>query len=192
MQQDIDYRIEAGDAITPTYQLHTEIAPTIAIESIDLDFPAYTGQARHIWNTPETFMRRGYRVTIHGRANQEIHSADLELQAADRVVRQPLHIDHLAVTGSFTLALDENDRTQPQFSHYRLRPDHRAEPEPVQNRIEVIPDLPPEIISCPRKDEVKLPANGRLTLEMRAEDPDFGLTEVTLSGESRGHSVIAR
>ena len=39
------------------YQLHTEIAPTIAIESIDLDFPAYTGRPGNIWNTPETFMR---------------------------------------------------------------------------------------------------------------------------------------
>ena len=89
--------------------------------------------------------------------------------------------------------MDENDRTQPQYSHYRLRPDHRAEPEPVQNRIEVIPDLPPEIkFLAPEKDEVELPANGRLTLEMRAEDPDFGLTEVTLSGESQGRSAIAR
>ena len=194
LQQDAEYRIEAGDAITQTFHLRTEIAPTISIDSVDLDFPAYTGRARqHLEHAGDIQALEGTRVTIHGRANQEIHSADLELQAADRVVSQPLQIDKLAVTGSFTLALDETDRTQPTYSHYRLRPDHRAEPEPVQHRIEVTPDLPPEVkFLAPEKEDATLPANGRLTLELRAEDPDFALTEVDLSATSNGRSVIAQ
>ena len=43
VQQDIDYRIEAGDAVSPTYHLTAITAPTIAIDSVDYQFPDYTG-----------------------------------------------------------------------------------------------------------------------------------------------------
>jgi hypothetical protein len=196
VQQDIDYRIEAGDAVSPTYHLKAVTAPTIALESIDYQYPNYTGRAPiTLKGIGDIQSLEGTRVVIHGRANQAIKSAQLELDGRQGRTKSPMQIgdDGRSVSGSFTLALDEQDRTTPQFSHYRLRPEGDEQPEPVQYRIDVIPDLPPEVkFIVPEKDEVALPVNGRLKLKLRALDPDFALSELTLSAESNRRSVLEK
>jgi hypothetical protein len=193
VQQDIDYRIEAGDAVSPTYHLTAVTAPTIALESVDYQFPDYTGRSRvTLKGIGDIQALEGTRVVIHGRANQPIKSAQLELDGREGK-KLPMQIadDRRTVTGSFTLALDEQDRTSPQFAHYRLRPEGREEPEPVQYRIDVIADLAPEVkFILPEKDEVALPVNGQLKLKLRALDPDFALSELTLSAEASRTNIL--
>src|SRR5947209_9720063 len=76
LQQDVEYRIEAGDAVSPTYMLQAAAAPTIAVESIDYEFPAYTGKGKsHVENAGDIQAIEGTRVTIHGRANQPLKLA---------------------------------------------------------------------------------------------------------------------
>ena len=43
MQQDLAYRIVAGDAVSHTFHLTVEAAPTIVVESVDYRYPDYTG-----------------------------------------------------------------------------------------------------------------------------------------------------
>jgi len=196
VQQDIDYRIEAGDAVSPTYHLTAVTAPTIAVDSVDYQFPDYTGRARiTLKGIGDIQSLEGTRVVIHGRANESIKSAQLELIGREHPTKLAMHVgdDGKSVTGSFTLAFDEQDRTAPQFSHYRLRPEGRGEPEPVRYRIDVIPDLAPEVkFIAPEKDEVALPVNSRLKLKLRALDPDFALSQLTLSAESNRTSVFEK
>jgi hypothetical protein len=194
IQQDIDYRVEAGDAISPTYHLHALTAPAIALESVDYDYPAYTGRPRlTLRGIGDIQSLEGTHVTIHGRANESIKSGQLELEGHDTHTRIPLQIgsDGRTVTGGFTLALDEQDRTSPQFSHYRLWPEGRTEPESAQYRIDVIADLPPEVkFILPEKDDATLAKNRRLKLRLRALDPDFALSSLTLSAESAARRLI--
>ena len=193
VQQNIEYHIEAGDAISPTYHLTAVTAPTIALESVDYQYPDYTGRQRiTLKGIGDIQSLEGTRVVIHGRANEKIKSAELELDGREGRSKLPMQIgsDGRSVTGSFTLAL-ESDRVTPQFSHYRMRAEARAEPEPVQYRIEVIPDLPPEVkFILPEKDDIALPVNRRLTLRLRALDPDFALSELTLFGEANRNPVF--
>ncbi len=131
VQQDIEYRIEAGDAISPTYHLHTEIAPTIAIDRIDYEYPKYTQRSpQHLEKTGDIEALEGTHVTIHGHANQALKRADLELLSGDgqagdaakgvQVSKKSMQIDGQSVTVSFTLAMDDNDRTQPKYSRLSL------------------------------------------------------------------------
>jgi hypothetical protein len=196
VQQDIDYRIEAGDAVSPTYHLTAVTAPTINIDSVDYQFPDYTGRARITLNgIGDIQALEGTRVVIHGRANEPIKSAQLELigREAPKKLAMQIGDDGKSVTGSFMLAFDEQDRTAPQFSHYLLRPEGRAQPEPVRYRIDVIRDLAPDVkFITPEKDEVALPVNGRLKLKLRALDPDFALSQLTLAAESNRTSLFEK
>ena len=196
VQQDIDYRIEAGDAVSPTYHLTAVTAPTIDIDSVDYQFPDYTGRARiSLKHIGDIQALEGTRVVIHGRANEKITSAQLELIGREQPTKLAMRVgeDGKTVTGSFTLAFDEQDRTAQQFSHYLLRPEGRAEPEPVRYRIDVIRDLAPDVkFITPEKDEVTLPVNSRLKLKLRALDPDFALSELSLSADSNGASLFEK
>ena len=58
-------------------------------------------------------------------------------------------------------------------------------------RILVSRDLPPEIaILTPRDTEIELAANGTQRIEIRALDPDFGLSSVVLQAHCRGKELV--
>ena len=195
LQQDIEYRIEAGDAVSPTYHLKAAAAPTITVESIDYEFPAYMERAKaHVENTGDIQAYEGTIVTIHGRANQPLKSAQLVLDGGDNrhqeIALAPMKSDRRNVAAKFTLKLNEGDHS-PEFSRYQLRPDGRAKPEPAQYKIDVFADLPPEIkFLAPEKDEMTVPVNGSVQLELRAHDPDFALSEVTLSANVDDKQIV--
>ncbi len=192
LQQDMRYRIEAGDAVSPTFVLQALAAPTITIDRIDYNFPAYTERAPlHVENTGDIRALEGTQVTIHAHSNQSLHAAEIVLAGQAKPQPRRMQIDGTKVVGGFTLALDEHNRGTPQFTRYMLRPDGRDKPQPVQYRIDVFPDLAPEIkFLAPESDEVELPSNGRAALELRALDPDFGLAEVTLSATAGGRTLL--
>ena len=190
LQQDLEYRIEAGDAVSPTYRIEAAAAPTIAVDSIDYVFPRYTGKKpSHVENTGDIQAIEGTRVTIHGRANQPLHSAQLVLDGDGRHRELPMKIAGRAVTATFILALDpkDKDRRTPEFARYQLRPNDRAKPEPAQYRIDVFADLKPEVMFLePEKDEVSLPANSSLTSEIAGSRSGFCLVgRVALGGSRR-------
>jgi hypothetical protein len=57
LQQDVEYRIEAGDAVSRTYRLSVIQAPNIVVEKVDYAYPEYTGLNQQPWRTRATSRR---------------------------------------------------------------------------------------------------------------------------------------
>lgn len=183
LQQDIEYRIEAGDAISATYRLSVIQAPHIVVDKVEYQYPAYTRQPKEVVEKQGDLKAvEGTQVTIHATANQPIKSAYLDLHGASPS-RKPLKVDGQHATGTVTLALND-DRTSALHDSYFVRfvsDSGHQNPEPIRYRIDVIPDASPEIqILQPEKLETIVPLNQPVKFELQASDPDYGLGEVRL------------
>jgi hypothetical protein len=194
LQQDVTYRIEAGDAVSPDYRLSVVAAPTIVVQKLEYQYPAYTKKP------PQTIERQGdiqaiegTKVTIHAQANQPIQSAMIELDpdqsprgAAETV---PLQFDGQHAWGTITLKL-KPDRLSPWHASYQVRfvnLDGEKSEQPIRHQIDVLRDLPPEVqILSPTQRRVEVPENGSQTIEARGIDPDFGLSRLALHFEGAG------
>ncbi|MGA2502351.1 MAG: hypothetical protein ABSH20_31810, partial [Tepidisphaeraceae bacterium] len=186
-QQDTFYRITAGDATTPQYKLEVQIAPTICVDRIDYQFPAYTEMApRTIKNQGDIKALEGTKVTIHATANMDIQKALIDLNSAG-LRTLPMTVSGRQASGQFTLALDSENPGKPQYDHYQiLFTDSRGRKvrRPVQYQIDVDRDLPPEVeIVEPHPAEVRVAEDGQLRIRVHAFDPDFALRHVSLQGE---------
>ena len=189
IQQDLVYRITAGDAISSDYELTVIPAPTIVVQRVEYEYPGYTGLPPRVFtDRADISAIEGTRVTIHGRANQVIRSASLDLYSSEgtRPLSRGLDIDGLKTRGNLLLALDDDRRTQ-TFNGYELQfindQGHPSE-TPIRHRIEITRDLPPEIeLLAPLAPEVEVPLDGSLRVEVRAIDPDFGLSRVLVKDD---------
>ncbi|MDZ7616988.1 MAG: hypothetical protein U1E05_08290, partial [Patescibacteria group bacterium] len=192
-QQSGTYVLTAGDFRSEPFQVDVQTAPAMVVDRVVLEYPGYTGLA------PRTLRRQGdlqalegTRATIHAEANQPIRRAEIDLGSEGKHAVGMKVSDRLA-TGAFTLRLDPTDPARPQHESYQLRlvdMAGRVNPRPVRHRIEVIRDLPPEIaLLAPREQQSQVPADGQLTLRVRAEDPDFGLKRVALRAVSSGREL---
>ncbi len=213
IQQDLVYWIEAGDARSPAYRLTVLPAPTILVERIEYDYPAYTRLPKKIVERQGDIKGlEGTRVTVHASANVPIGSAEIEFdpddamsddaaQAGERSTvdssssepdRLALDFDGKQAWGSFTLELD-GTRTRPERSFYRIRfstEEGQRSRNPVLHRIEVTRDLSPEIeILTPTRDRIEVPEDGQQKVELRGVDPDYGLSRMTLRAVAGGHDV---
>ena len=189
IQQDLVYRITAGDAISSDYELTVIPAPTIVVQRVEYEYPGYTGLPPRVFtDRADISAIEGTRVTIHGRANQKIRSASLDLYSSEgtRPLSRGLDIDGLKTHGNLLLTLDDDRRTQ-TFNGYELQfindQGHPSE-TPIRHRIEITRDLPPEIeLLAPLAPEVEVPLDGSLRVEVRAIDPDFGLSRVLVKDD---------
>ena len=80
LQQDLEYRLAAGDFVSRTFQVEVQIAPAILVETVEYEYPAYTGMPKR------TFQRQGdlralegTRVRILAEANRPIGKAEIDL-----------------------------------------------------------------------------------------------------------------
>ena len=190
--QTTSYRINAGDATTRPFKLEVEIAPTINVERVDYRFPAYTGiKDRSIKGQGDIKGLEGTRVTIHATANVELTKAKIDLGCTGlRMISMSLNGKQ--ATGEFTLAGDQepNKPWKPLYDRYQMiltdSEDHPLKQHPIQYRIDVDRDYPPEVsIVEPKEDTVDLAAGGHLLIRYRASD-DFGLRHIVLKAERNG------
>ncbi len=187
LQQPLSYRIEAGDAVTRQYALDVVAAPTIAVNSVEYKYPAYTGLlAQRVEQQGDVKAIEGTQVTIHALANEPIESAYIDFDG-DATLDQRMQVDGVNAQATFTAAL-QPDRTQAAHHSYQLVFKNEAGQQnlqPVRHQIEVTRDLAPEIqFVLPKKDEIDLPLNGAVDLEVVANDPDFALRRIKLSTAS--------
>lgn len=214
LQQDLVYWITAGDATTAAYRLTVQPAPTIWVQEVRYEDPAYTRRPpRVVPRQGDLQGLEGTRVTIRAQTNLPIRSATIELQPAeaDATGQSPgglpaakggpsakmveMQADGQAATGAFFLELDAT-RTQSRYATYFLRfvttAGDRSQ-RPVLHRLEVIRDLPPEIeILTPARQRVEVPEDGAQRIEARAIDPDFGLRRITLRAVTGQSEVLNR
>lgn len=198
LHQDVTYRIVAGDAETSAYRLTVVEAPTIIVDRLDYQFPAYTKKS------PETVTQQGdirclegTQVTVYAVANQPIKSAWIEFDpstknAAPEVL--PLVVEGKQARGTITLQL-KPDRQTPWHASYLLRfynEEGQKSLEPILHKLSVIRDLAPEVqILQPDRVRVEIPENGELPIQVRAVDPDFGLAQVRLESAAAGKPSVA-
>jgi hypothetical protein len=199
LQRDLTYRIEAGDAVSRNYTVRVSPAPHILVDRLEYDFPDYTRRSpRHVVDSADIEGVEGTRVTIHALANQPIRSAylDVDRRHVDleaQWVTLPMEFDEHRAWQSLTLELGPDRRT-PVDQRYRLRfltTDGAESREPIVHRIDVTPDLVPEIaFLTPRRTNVEIALNGNQTIEIRAVDPDFGLSRISLHAVAGGEDLL--
>ncbi len=197
--QNFTYRVRAGDAESESYAVRTINAPTIRVERVAYEYPAYTKLPPRVVEGGELSAVEGTIAVIHARANQTIKSATLEFDAhvASNNLRasQRLKTSDRTATGRVRLLLKSDHKT-PAHRSYQLRflaaSGHRNE-HPLLHQIDVTPDFSPEVeILQPQKAEIDLPINGRQIIEVRGIDPDFGLREMNLRMVSGGRELAAK
>ena len=204
LQQNVSYYLTAGDYTTRRFTIDVQTAPTIGVDQIEYNYPAYTGlptrtvkRQGDLRAIGDVRAIEGTQITIRAAANRAIRRAEIDLGCTGlhELSMQPQHPEGTrSATGRFTLRLDPNDPNLPEYDSYQLRfrdDAGRLNPRPTRHRIEVVRDLPPEIqIVEPQQEEVQLDRAGRLQIRVRAEDPDFALRRVVLKAECGGRSLV--
>ena len=192
VQQHLRYRIEAGDATSPEFQVTVMRTPSIVVDSIEYEYPPYTRMPKHTSQDDyEIRAVEGTDVTVHAKANHEIQRAWIEFDpdgTAD-IASDLMKPEGNLASCTFTLKWDYEANT-PEHASYQIAFEpklsdgsgDRVEGQlSAVHKILVTPDLPPEIsILTPRRRDTDVPVNGMQRIEIRALDPDFGLTEITL------------
>jgi len=193
LQQDIYYRLEAGDAVSATFKLSVLPTPTIVIKEITYTYPRYTGlKRRTVKDKADIRAVEGTRVSIVGRANGPILSANLKLftSEASRPLPRAMGVDNddnQLAANELLLKLLADHRTA-EFQGYELEftnSEKQRSSSPIRHRITVTPDFAPEIeLLEPQRPSVEVPINGSLAVEVRAIDPDYGLSRVAVENTS--------
>jgi len=188
LQQDMEYYLAAGDCRTRRFKLEVRTAPSILVDDVEYDYPEYTGLPHRIdRRVADLKAIEGTRVTVRATANHQIERAFLEMDGDPRRALRMTIENPRAASARLTLIMDPNDPATPLHESYQLRftdKSGRQNRLPIRHRIEVIRDLPPEIsLVDPPPEQIELPEDGVLELQIRAQDPDFALRRVALRAE---------
>lgn len=186
IQQDFTYWIEAGDARSPRYNVKVFARPTMVVNRLRYEYPAYTGYpSRDVEHTGDIRAVEGTKVTLFAQANKPIKSAHIDFEADGRRDLLMNATDQQA-TVTFPLALREDRRT-PRYQSYVLRYLTTAGNQnelPPKYQIDVQPDYSPEIqLLLPEEAMLEVAVNQEVNFELEARDPDFALSKVILIGK---------
>ncbi|MCU0961144.1 MAG: hypothetical protein MUF48_13645 [Pirellulaceae bacterium] len=207
LQQDLVYWIEAGDARSPDFRLTVLPTPTILVERITYDYPKYTGRPRRVVEREGAIEAlEGTKVTIEARTNHRILDARIEFDVdpqrspeapaptSQPMSREDLNQDENKAIFVFTLRFTDPERSRPEHANYRLTFTTKGglrSDESMIYRIAVFRDLPPEVaILTPRETAIELAADARQRIEIRALDPDYGLSSVVLHARTGGRNLL--
>ena len=198
VEHELDYWIEAGDAVSGPFRVTLSPLPSVVLEHVDLKFPAYTKIADRKTNGGDFEAIEGTRATVHAVANQAMARGRLEvnpeIDAAGELSRADssyeLKVEGQRLSGDLLLGLNA-EKENPTKLTYRLRGYNSrgdGNREPILHSIKVIADVAPEItLVGPENRRVKVRPTTKLNLEVRANDPDFGLSQIDVEirrGES--------
>ncbi len=199
VQQGLHYWIEAGDARSARYRVSVFARPTMVVQRVRYDYPAYTGYpSREVETTGDLRALEGTKVTLFGLANQPIKQAYVDFEADGRH-DVAMHVDPQSAgqqaTATFSLELNEDRRT-PRYGSYVLRfttPTGRRNNQPPKYQIDVTPDYGPEIrLIVPEEETSDVRLDQEIRIEVEASDPDFALGEVRLVGQVQGEERLGR
>ncbi|MEX0641058.1 MAG: hypothetical protein WD468_00075 [Pirellulales bacterium] len=186
LTQDVIYWIEAGDARSANFRVIVESAPTITVESIGYDYPAYTSPTlRDARDTRSADIHaiEGTKVTIHAVANQPIASAHVDF-GCDGKADARMTVKQETATYTFPLEFADRAKRTVRHKNYQILFTNRqgqVNARPAQHSIGVTADLSPEVeILAPTQPEIQLAENGSTSLQVRAIDPDFKLGDVRI------------
>ena len=193
VQQDLEYWIEAGDARSRRFKLSVFQKPTIVVQRVHYQPPAYTGElSKTVDHVGDLRGVEGTAVVVEALASQPIKSAYVDFDSdGSNDGRMTFDGSHASVT--FQLQL-RPDRRTPWHLNYSLRfttTEGRTNEEPAQYRIDVTPDYPPEIaITQPEQPELAVRADETVVIGVEGRDPDYALQQVRLMGRVRDQDVV--
>jgi len=182
LQQDLEYYLVAGDAVTKRYGIHVLITPSILVRSVDYQFPQYTEIDTRIADRQGDLKGiEGTRVTIHAEANDDIKSAyvDFDCDGRSDVAMQ---VEGRKATATFALGLKPKSN-EPEHASYQLRfqnHDGEENPRPIRHQIEVIKDLAPQIVFVEPIEAATQPVRADVANADRAADKNLGNKGVAL------------
>lgn len=191
LQGNVTYRVEAGDARSPTYRVTVEPTPTIDVESVHYDYPEYTApilQDKRVEGVGDVRAVEGTRVTIRCRANQPIGRATIDF-GCDGKDDATMKVGGDQALVTFELKFADRVNLVPEHASYQVKFYNKqgvGNPAPVQHTIEVLPDLPPEVaVERPAEALIEVPEDEAVEFRATARDADFKLSEVALKHEGR-------
>lgn len=201
LDEPVEITISAGDARSEPITIAVVDSPSLLVRELRYDYPPYTRrQAETVEWQGDIRAVEGTQVTIVAECNQPLDAAwiDFECDGDHDLPFNKKANDLARVTKSFPLQMTA-DRSGPAHAFYRLVFRPRAasgaarEPEvvePMEHRIEVIPDLAPEVsIEEPRESPARVPPDAPVAIRVRALDPDFGLARVGIETRLRGAAI---
>ncbi len=201
LDSSVELQIAAGDGRSERVRVIVVDAPSLLVRELRYDYPEYMARERETlpWQGDIRAVE-GTRVTVIAEANRPLDVAAIDL-GCDGRRNVSLALDKpKATTGkaSFVLELDA-DRTGPKFASYRFiyrpkaAPGQPTEPDvtsPLEHRIEVTPDLAPEVaIEVPEDKVLRVPPDAPVTVRVKAMDPDFGLAKVHVETRLDGGEI---
>lgn len=188
LDSSVELSLTAGDARIESLRVMAVEAPSLLVQEVRYDYPAYTRQAADVvrWQGDLRGVE-GTKVTLMAVGNRPIGSGWIDF-GCDGRRDKPLAVnvsDPTRATASFDLQLEP----AAQQNSYRLLFEPR---EPaggsrqliigdLQHRIEVLPDMAPEVsLEEPTESPLRVPPDAPVQIRVRAVDPDFGLARVGL------------
>jgi hypothetical protein len=198
LDRSVELVIIAGDARTTPLRIAVVDAPTLLVREVRYDYPDYTQLEDETvpWQGDLKGVE-GTRVTLVAESNRPLEAAwvDLGCDGKSELRLRTSTQDLARATGSFMLRLNR-ERSGAEHATYRLMFQPRAATaaqreeaiaENVEHRIEVLPDLAPEVaIVDPQEPVVTVPPSAPVGIRIRAIDPDFGLTRVGIETRLKG------
>ena len=188
LDQSVDIVIAAGDALSERIRVAVVDEPAMLVREVHYRYPTYTGQADETipWQGDVRGIE-GTEVTIVAESNHPLDTARIDLGSGDKRTMEIDAKDLAKGRGKFILRLSP-DRSAAAHSSYHLlfkpkatslSPRKDEVVDKMQYRIEVLPDLAPEVaIEEPAEKVVRVPPDAPVTVRLRAVDPDFGLASV--------------
>jgi collagen type III alpha len=201
VEHELDYWVEAGDAVSGPFRVSLSPLPSIVLDQVDLKFPAYTKIPDRKVSGGDFEAIEGTRATIHAIANQKMARGrweiNPEIDAAGELTRadavHELSVDDRELTGTLLLQLN-SEKENPTKLTYRLRGFNQrgdGNREPILHSMQVIADVGPEIkLVGPESRRQKVRPTSRFNLEVQANDPDFGLSQIDI--EIRRSGLVVR
>jgi hypothetical protein len=192
MQHEIDYWIEAGDMKSGPYRVTLGKTPVVTLESVVIKFPAYTKLPERTLTTGVIEAIEGSVATVKASANQTMKRGQIEinpeLDGSGNLVRTESTIKLDAadkqLSGQWLLELNRT-YDNPTVWRYRLRGFNErndANDDPIEYRARVLADVGPEVtVPGPEDRKLRMLATSQANIEVRAIDPDFGLSKIALA-----------
>ncbi len=197
--QDLTYRIQAGDALSPEYHIRVKQPPTATVHEVLYEYPAYMGFDNRQQPGGSIDAWEGTWVTVRATTNMPVTSAVVQFRDDEDSHLKAEEIDAVIAEGTNITARWQlrirSDGTQPQFYRIQVRNDAgESDPEPTLYALKIRPDEPPRIVLLHPESDIERPANAVVPLMFEAADPDFLLRTVILRLEQDGtqHTLAPR
>ncbi|WP_417850139.1 hypothetical protein, partial [Thalassoglobus sp.] len=189
--KDLTYRIEAGDAVSDTYQIRIKQPPSATVTSIEYDYPDYMLLDDKSQSTSTIDAWEGVYVTVRAQTNMPISSAQL-FRSDNDVAEETADVINMQKTGPDQIEARwrlkfREDGTFANYYFIQVRNEaDETDPQPTIHRIKIRPDLKPEISILYPTEDLNVPANAVIPIAFEARDPDFMLRRVLLKLEREG------